>query len=107
MDSTSEEKMTDVNIAVEMLNDASDDLIDTALLVSADSDLIAPVEAIRIRYPKKLVVLACPPNRQSKRLEAAAHACFRIGRKKIQDSQLPEKVPKPDGFVFVRPSSWR
>lgn len=31
-----EEKMTDVSIAVEMLNDASDDLTDTALLISAD-----------------------------------------------------------------------
>jgi uncharacterized LabA/DUF88 family protein len=104
---THEEKMTDVNIAVEMLNDASDDLIDTALLVSADSDLIAPIECIRVRYPKKRVVLAYPPNRQSKRLESAAHACFRIGRKKLQDSQLPEKVTKPDGFVVMRPASWR
>ena len=89
-----EEKMTDVNIAVEMLNDVSDNLLDTALLISADSDLTAPLEAIRIRNPGKRVVLACPPNRQSKRLESAAHACFRIGRKKIQDSQFPDEVFK-------------
>lgn len=104
---THEEKMTDVNIAVEMLNDASDDLADSALLISADSDLIAPIESIRVRFPEKRVVLAYPPNRQSKRLESAAHACFRIGRKKLQDSQLPEKVTKPDGFVLERPASWR
>ena len=104
---THEEKMTDVNIAVEMSNDAFDDLLDTALLISADSDLIAPIKAIRARFPEKRVVLACPPNRQSKRLESAAHAYFRIGRKKIQDSRLPDRVPKPDGFVLLRPSSWR
>jgi hypothetical protein len=101
-----EEKMTDVNIAVQMLNDAADDAFDVAMLISADSDLTAPVQAIRTRYPSKRVVLACPPARQSKRLEAVAHACFRIGRKKIQDSQLPDEVMKPDGFVLKRPSKW-
>jgi uncharacterized LabA/DUF88 family protein len=99
--------MTDVNIAVEMLNDASDDLIDTALLVSADSDLIAPIKSIRVPFPEKRVVLAFSPDRQSQRLVSAAHACFRVGRKKLQDSQLPDKVTKPDGFVLLRPPSWR
>ena len=33
-----EEKMTDVNIAVQMLADAFEDRFDTALLISADSD---------------------------------------------------------------------
>ena len=42
-----EEKMTDVNIAVEMLTDAQQDLFDVAVLLSADSDLAGPVERIR------------------------------------------------------------
>ena len=99
--------MTDVNIAVEMLNDAYDDAFDTAMLVSADSDLSAPVEAVRARFPKKRVVVACPPDRQSKRLESVASACFRIGRKKFHDSQFPDELRKPDGFVLKRPATWR
>lgn len=102
-----EEKMTDVNIAVEMLKDAFDDAFDTALVLSADSDLTAPVEAVRARFPAKRVVIACPPDRQSKRLESAANAYFRIGRKKIHDSQFQDEVVKADGFVLKRPSSWR
>ena len=47
-----EEKMTDVNIAVEMLGDAADDAFDTAILVSADSDLVGPVRA-RARTPRQ------------------------------------------------------
>ena len=101
-----EEKMTDVNIAVEMLQDAFADAFDTALVLSADSDLTAPVEAVRGGFPKKRIVIASPPNRQSKRLESAAHATFRIGRKKLKDSQLPEQVTKADGFVLHRPASW-
>ncbi len=38
-----EEKMTDVNIAVQLLVDAYDDKFDVALLLSADSDLTTPV----------------------------------------------------------------
>ena len=102
-----EEKMTDVNIAVELLNDAYDNAFDVAMLVSADSDLTAPIEAVRERFPNKRVIVACPPDRQSKRLESAASAYFRIGRKKLQDSQFPDEFAKPDGFVLKRPPSWR
>jgi len=102
-----EEKMTDVNIAVEMLNDAYEDAFDTAMLVSADSDLAMPVESVTTRFPKKRVVIACPPNRHSKRLEAIASACFIIGRKKFHDSQFEDVLTKPDGFVLKRPATWR
>jgi len=71
-----EAKMTDVNIAVELLCDASDDLFDTALVVSGDSDLTAPVEAIRRRLPDKRVVVGFPPGRSSLQLRSVAHAYF-------------------------------
>lgn len=102
-----EEKMTDVNIAVELLNDAYADAFDTALLLSADSDLTTPVESVLRRFPEKRIVIVCPPNRQSKRLEQTASASFRIGRKKLQDSQFPDEVTKPGGYVLKRPASWR
>ena len=102
-----EEKMTDVNIAVEMLRDSYDDAFDTALLVSADSDLTAPVEAVLARCPTKRIIVVSPPDRQSKKLESVANATFRLGRKLLQDSQFPDQVTKPDGFVLRRPSSWK
>lgn len=101
-----EEKMTDVNIAVRLLADAMDDAFDTAMIVSADSDLVPPVQAVRARFPAKRIIIASPPARHSARLAAAANACFTIGRKKLQDSQLPDNITKPDGFVLTRPTSW-
>jgi len=102
-----EEKMTDVNIAVALLEDALDDRFDTAILVSGDSDLTAPVEAIRRRYPKKRVVVAFPPDRHSAQLARAASATVTIGRTILKDSQLPDRVQKSDGYVLKRPSTWR
>ena len=36
-----------------LLDDAQDNLFDTAMIVSADSDLIGPVQAVLKRYPNQ------------------------------------------------------
>ena len=98
--------MTDVNIAVELLGDAQDDAFDTAIIVSGDSDLVRPVQAVRARYPDKRVVVAFPPGRTSAHLGKVATAAFVIGRKKLEDSQLPDQIVKSDGHVLTRPREW-
>ena len=101
-----EEKMTDVNIAVELLSDAYDDRFDMAIIVSGDSDLTGPVRSVRTRYPDKRVIVAFPPGRHSVDLSRSASAYFTIGRKKLRDSQLPETVVRTDGYALTRPASW-
>ena len=101
-----EEKMTDVNIAVQLLADAFDDRFDTALLISADSDLTTPVRQVRSRFPAKRVIVAQPPGRNSVQLANAATAAFTISETKVRQSQLPEQITKPDGYGLRRPDSW-
>ncbi|HEY40797.1 MAG TPA: NYN domain-containing protein [Dehalococcoidia bacterium] len=100
------EKMTDVNIATEMLLDAVNNRFDIALLISADSDLVPPIKAIKTHYPEKRVTVAFPPRRYSADLEHAASSSFHISRAKIAQSRFPERVMKTDGFVLERPSEW-
>jgi hypothetical protein len=102
-----EEKMTDVNIATELLTDAFTGVFDTALVVSADSDLVPPIRAIRRHSPAKRVVVVFPPNRASKELRAAAHANFTIGHGTLGKSQLPDTIATMGGFVFARPAAWK
>ena len=104
---TYEEKMTDVNIAVELLGDVQNKVFDRAIIVSGDSDLTGPVTAVRSRYPDKEVVVAFPPDRVSKQLRQVSTASYVIGRKNFRDSQLPDRVTRADGYVLTRPSSWR
>ena len=103
---TYEEKMTDVNIAVELLSDAYEDAFDTAIMISADSDLARPITAIRERFPGKRVVVAFPPGRFSVHLRNIATASFTIGRDALRDSQLPERVSGHEDDVFTRPPGW-
>jgi hypothetical protein len=102
-----EEKMTDVNIAVQLLADAFDDRFDTALLISADSDLTTPVQQVRARFPAKRVIVAQPPGRNSVQLATAATAAFTISETKIRQNQLPEVVTTASGYVIHRPAHWR
>jgi uncharacterized LabA/DUF88 family protein len=102
-----EEKMTDVNIALELLADAQEDRYDVALLVSADSDLTGPVVKVRTLFPRKRVIVAFPPDRVSERLKREANGWINIGADSIRQNQLPDPVAKPDGVRPWKPVEWR
>ena len=72
---THKEKMTDINIAVKLLEDAQNDMFDTALLVSGDSDLSGAIESIHSRYDKKQVIAYFPPARRSKKNRKGGCTC--------------------------------
>jgi uncharacterized LabA/DUF88 family protein len=101
------EKMTDVNIAVEMMSDAYQDLFDVGILISADSDLTAAVLAVKNLFPAKRVIVAFPPQRHSAQLQRMAHGFLQIGRANLAKSIFPDKVQKADGFVLQRPEEWK
>jgi hypothetical protein len=55
------EKMTDVNIALRLFEDAIGGLFERAYLVSADVDLMPAIHAVMRRVPKVQVVALLPP----------------------------------------------
>lgn len=102
-----EEKMTDVNIAAQLLCDGFDDAYDTALLISGDSDLTTPIRNVQSRFDKKRVVVLLLPNRHSKQLKKAAHGYLSIGEDKLRQSQLPNDILTPSGYILRRPEHWQ
>jgi len=104
---THEEKMTDVNIATQMLSDAFENRFDTGLLLSADSDLTTPVHVVISRFPRKRIVVVQPPRRHSVELSNAATGCFTLGEANLRKSQLPDSIAVKDEFVLRRPNHWR
>ena len=104
---THHEKMTDVNIALQMLTDAYQNAFDTALLVSADSDLVGPLRTIQTLFPAKKVVVVFPPARRSAALQKTAYKYAYLGQNALRKSQFPDQVVKANGFVLRRPPSWK
>jgi uncharacterized LabA/DUF88 family protein len=101
-----EEKETDVNIAVALLADAVRDDFDTALLISADSDLCPAVRETKSLFPEKRIIAAFPPNRHSAELKRVVDGFVFIGDDKIRRAQLPDKVVTEAGVVLRRPKHW-
>jgi len=100
------EKMTDVNLATQMLIGAYQDQYDTAMLISGDSDLVPPIREIHSLFANKRVFVAFPPKRHSKSMAKVAKGSMIIGRIKLTASQFDEKVLKSDGFTLLKPAVW-
>ena len=100
-----EEKRTDVNIATDMLYDAFTDSIDAVALISGDSDFIAPLDLIRKKFGKQVLVFD-PHQRFS---DICYHASYyaHIPRDLPAKCQLPEVIPVgTHGRTIHRPAAW-
>ncbi|MEO0505788.1 MAG: NYN domain-containing protein [Bacteroidota bacterium] len=96
-----EEKRTDVNIAVNLIGDCALNRVDKLILVSADSDLVPPLEFIKTNYPDKKLRIFFPPTNYSNDLRDIADrgkvtqlerswSCF-------HNAIMPYVVTKEDG----------
>jgi hypothetical protein len=102
-----EEKETDVNIATALLVDSAGRRADSALIVSADSDLAPAVRAARASHPEQFIAAAFPPGRYSAELAKLMPASFHIGRSKLIAAQLPDTFVDIAGRTHTRPAKWR
>lgn len=101
-----EEKMTDVNIATQLLIDAFEDKYDTAIVMSGDSDLSTPIKKVKSKFDKKQIIVAFPPARHSEQLKKVAHGHLVIGQDKLRQNLLPNRITTSSGFVICRPQEW-
>ena len=56
------EKRTDVNIAIRMITDCFENKVDVLSLVTADTDLIPPIEYILDKFPTIKIKIYFPPS---------------------------------------------
>lgn len=101
-----EEKETDVSIAVSLVADAAQQRFQSALIISADSDLSPAVRAVKDILPSAFVTAAFPPKRHSAELKKLMPAAFHIGNDKLSKAQLPECFTA-SGKTYMRPDYWR
>ncbi|MEN9599293.1 MAG: hypothetical protein RL596_1612 [Bacteroidota bacterium] len=103
----SNEKMTDVNIAVSMMEDAFADKYETAFLISGDSDLIPPVNSIHQLFPQKRVFVAFPPNRFNVSVKNAAKGSMTIGKSSLRNTQFNNSLVNTSSYLIKRPEEWQ
>lgn len=99
-----EEKGSDVNLAVHLVNDAHKGVFEVAAIISNDSDLC---EAVRIvRNERKLTVgVICPHKKPSRELLRCASFFKSIRPSALAKSQFPQTLADTHGS-FHKPQSW-
>ena len=101
------EKQTDINIALAMYRAAIRDEFQVGFLVTADSDQVATLEAIKRDAPKVQTILVTPPGRKhSKRLRALTAAQILLTEDMLERAMMPESLPDGSGFTILRPDAY-
>ncbi len=107
------EKQSDINVAVELLFDAVDDVYDVAYLLSADSDQAATARKFKERFgsSKKLFSVA-PPNKKSpNKMQPYVDGKFSLTKADIEKSVMDafefgstnKPIRRPDEY---EPPNW-
>lgn len=100
----SEEKGSDVNLAVHMVSDAWENLYDCAVLITNDSDLAEAIRLTKEKHPQKLVGLISPAKRShSVQLRRQADFFARVRPSFLRSSQLPDPIPETN---LHKPAGW-
>lgn len=108
-----EEKKTDVGIAVQMISDAIDGMMDRIILVSGDSDLEPAVEWIRKRYSGLKITVYIPQAPGfSKQRRNDTYRQMGVDAKPLPTAdlhrfQFPNKIDLGSGRTVERPNEWR
>jgi uncharacterized LabA/DUF88 family protein len=99
-----EEKGSDVNLATFLLLDGHDGLYDEAIVISGDSDLVAPIREANVRFGPVHVL---NPRDLRSDLALAATSYGPLNPALLPGCQLPETVQLPSGRSVTRPEKYR
>lgn len=100
-----EEKGSDVNLAVNLVRDGFIDAYDVAVIISNDSDLLQAIKIVRNDLHKKVVILNPRPKSPSVQLKGNVDLFRDIRPWTLQSSQFPDTIS--DGIdLITKPSTW-
>lgn len=102
---THEEKGTDVNIALQILQDAISDTYDRAIIITSDSDILPAIEAVHRNAPDKEMGVMFPIGRRCYHLEQGADFKRKMTEKLLQNSLFPAQLLVGTSTI-TKPNSW-
>lgn len=101
-----EEKGTDVNLAVQMVADAKDNLFDKALLFSNDSDMSYAVQIASKDCQKTIGLFINRGAVSFKTLKESVTFIKRMTPTIFANNQLPEEIITATGRTIHKPKKW-
>ncbi len=102
-----EEKQTDVNISLHLLQLAIQDRYDKAIIISGDTDLLPALKAVQSTFPGKQIGVVIPIGKASDDLKKQADFHYKMKESHLHSSRFPDTLTLRDGTTLACPPSWR
>jgi len=101
------EKQTDINLALSLFDDAYQDVIDHAYLLTADTDQAATAKFFAMRFPNKKLTTVSPPGRTHSQ-HILSHTPFKmaLNRDHIERALFRATVQVDGHPLILRPSEY-
>ena len=103
---TEEEKKTDVNIAVKIVEGAFLNLYDVAYIVSGDSDLYTAVKIAKQHFKDKKFISVLPPFSKGKSMGNICHEQIPLGKRDVEEARFPDQIVLPSGQAINIPEKY-
>jgi uncharacterized LabA/DUF88 family protein len=106
------EKMTDVNMALDISYQPAFLKLDVVCIISGDTDLIPAIRHIKDNHPNclRMVYIPCTETafkyRRVDELKKLGCSVSRLREELVQDAQFPPSIPFPDTEPLTRPPEW-
>jgi uncharacterized LabA/DUF88 family protein len=101
------EKATDINLALSVYDDAVQDVMDTAYLLTADTDQAATAKLFAKRFPGKKLVSVSPPGRtHSQHILSHTPHKIALNREHIERALFPGLVTAEGQASVMRPHEY-
>ena len=106
------EKMTDVNMALHMVEDVVKFSPNVAVVISGDTDLIPAMQRVRRLMPKGLKQAFIPCSEKALKFRRTDEyglngwVARRLGEDVLRSAQFPPMVTAKDGTLLHRPTRW-
>lgn len=102
----SEEKGSDVNLAVQLVRDGFQGRFDVAVVITNDTDLEGAIRTVKEDAGLPVVLLSPVPE-PHRTLREAASSVKIIRASHLKKSQFPDEIATSHGRVITRPETWR
>lgn len=107
-----EEKCTDVNLALTMVNDCIEGNVDIITLITADSDQVSTIKYIQTKFPHIKIKVYFPPERKSNEIRYLIKTVVFLENHedKFKNAKMPGIVSgEIDGKQkkYTRPEDWK
>ena len=102
---TYEEKETDVNLAITLIDRAYQDTFDKCLLFSVDTDLTPSLKLVKKRFDKKkeVIIIAPPGKSKYEALKSIFEKFYELKPQHFRKNQLPDEISTKSGETIKNP----